>query len=364
MCFTVKPTIYSSGSSTVAIYTMQYCNRTVHLIDTPGFDDTLRSETEILQEIAYWLVESYEHEITLSGIIYLHRITDPRLQGAALRSLNVFKGLCGPDNYKGVVLVSTRWEALTPTHRALASRRHQELCQKDHFWGNMIRGGSLAVADSATRDDALGIIRHIIRKNRKLVLDFQRQILEDHKPIHETNAGRVLYEQQTTLEYDELEGQLDEIRSTMESEISRESKRGNRDLDFLRTELESSLKPVSSDLSKLKMDAHKLKSTWEDYLRKDYEMLTRQMTHGESPPRSYNNSVHEERKTSSIASPGIIQICQSTCDDRRFRDEVMVAQKYRLVNRPGHSRGLTALSFIGTGIAGAQLIAAMACVVM
>ena len=31
--------------------------RTVTLIDTPGFDDTTRSETEILKMIAFYLVE-------------------------------------------------------------------------------------------------------------------------------------------------------------------------------------------------------------------------------------------------------------------------------------------------------------------
>lgn len=41
-------------------------DRTVYLIDTPGFDDTKKSDTEVLSEIALWLGDLYKNKILLN----------------------------------------------------------------------------------------------------------------------------------------------------------------------------------------------------------------------------------------------------------------------------------------------------------
>ncbi|KAJ1334959.1 hypothetical protein MN608_01691 [Microdochium nivale] len=68
--------------------------RRVYLIDTPGFDDMLpgstRSDTEELKDIAFFLAQTYGRAIRLAGIIYLHRITDMRISGSALKNLAMF----------------------------------------------------------------------------------------------------------------------------------------------------------------------------------------------------------------------------------------------------------------------------------
>lgn len=62
---------------------------TVWLVDTPGFDDAHLSDTDVLREIATWLSNSYKDTAKLHGIIYLHRITDNKLGGSAMRNLHV-----------------------------------------------------------------------------------------------------------------------------------------------------------------------------------------------------------------------------------------------------------------------------------
>jgi len=59
----------------------------VLLIDTPGFDDSERSDTEILTEISKLLAAQYKLGVNLKGVIYLHRITDNRYQGSSVRTL-------------------------------------------------------------------------------------------------------------------------------------------------------------------------------------------------------------------------------------------------------------------------------------
>lgn len=83
--------------------------KTVYLIDTPGFDDTSRSDIDVLREIAGWLTASYSNRVFPHGIIYLHRISDVRMQGSAKKNLLMFKKLCGDDALRKVVLTTTIW---------------------------------------------------------------------------------------------------------------------------------------------------------------------------------------------------------------------------------------------------------------
>ncbi|KAE8417126.1 P-loop containing nucleoside triphosphate hydrolase protein [Aspergillus pseudocaelatus] len=91
----------------------------VHLIDTPGFDDTDLSDTEILKTIA----------------------ADVRVQGSALKNIRIFRSLVGEDNMTNVILVTTRWDSVTEVEGEL---RLQELLGKDKFWGGMITAGGEA----------------------------------------------------------------------------------------------------------------------------------------------------------------------------------------------------------------------------
>lgn len=58
----------------------------VTLVDTPGFDDTNRSDTDVLTEIANWMGSTYRHGMLLSGILYLHRITDKKITGSSMKN--------------------------------------------------------------------------------------------------------------------------------------------------------------------------------------------------------------------------------------------------------------------------------------
>lgn len=88
----------------------------MYLIDTPGFDDTHRTDTAVLGEIADWLAESYSHAVKLSGVIYLHRNTDTRVGGSGMKNLRMFRKLCGAANLRNVVLATTMWTDCKPDY--------------------------------------------------------------------------------------------------------------------------------------------------------------------------------------------------------------------------------------------------------
>jgi hypothetical protein len=96
--------------------------RAVELLDTPGFDDTSKSDTETLQSILTWLKISGKKDTLLSGIIYLHRITDDRMTGSMMTNLKIVKELCGEQATKNIILVSTRWENARSAEEVICCR--------------------------------------------------------------------------------------------------------------------------------------------------------------------------------------------------------------------------------------------------
>ena len=96
-------------------------------VDTPGFDDTYKSDIEILSMIADWLVNTcvfslrvwspvqynsgtrfrYKQSSNLATIIYMHRISDNRMSGSVLKNLKLFASLCGMEAMPNVIIATT-----------------------------------------------------------------------------------------------------------------------------------------------------------------------------------------------------------------------------------------------------------------
>jgi energy-coupling factor transporter ATP-binding protein EcfA2 len=128
------------------------------LIDTPGFDDTYVSDNVIISKIRTWLHASYQSGISLSGILYLHSITSPRLPGSAIRHLRLFRELVGDDNLGNVILATTFWNEIDPV---LGERREAELAEKRTYWGQLVERGSSIMRLDLSRASAMNVLRAV-----------------------------------------------------------------------------------------------------------------------------------------------------------------------------------------------------------
>jgi hypothetical protein len=64
------------GTESIEEYHFMYTpDIKVHLIDTPGFDDSHRSDREILLQLVDWMSQSHGPMTQVSGIIYFHKIS-------------------------------------------------------------------------------------------------------------------------------------------------------------------------------------------------------------------------------------------------------------------------------------------------
>ena len=160
----------------------------VHLIDTPGFDDSDRTDADVLRDIAGYLGTAYQNDIRLSGIIYTHRVTDPRMQGSARRNFFMFRKLCGSDCYRQIALVTTFWSQVGTD---IGVERENELIVTEEFWGHMHKQGSKILRHSNDRQSAMAILDALLQDRKSITLTIQRE-MKDGKGLEETEAGQQL----------------------------------------------------------------------------------------------------------------------------------------------------------------------------
>lgn len=182
----------------------------VAIVDTPGFDDTYRSDEDILAELSEFLSAQYVWgEFDLKGIIYLHRITDPRMTGSAYRYFQMFQRLCGEHTFKNIVLVTTMWDQLTD--RMVGVARDQEL--RNDFWSIMEEQGSQITKFDGSRDQAESIVLQLLGKP-PITLQLQHELVDRGLPLDQTSAGQPLAAslearlREATIDTERLNGQL------------------------------------------------------------------------------------------------------------------------------------------------------------
>jgi hypothetical protein len=248
-----------SGPSGVSLHSIQCNGKTVHLIDTPGFDDTNRPDEDVFQELAYWMVKSYKMNVRIGGIVYLHRVTDPRVQGSALRALRIFKKTCGADNYAGIVLATTRWDEVNST---VGSKRVRELKDKPEFWGEMVAGGSHVSDTSAGRISALKIVNYFATKNKTYILQLQKEMVDQDTPLHQTGAGQILYSS-WELEKDRLEAQAKTTLEQMREDVNVHYRRRSDDLQTEMNRLSQDMTSRIKAMKSLEASTDTLTTLWD-----------------------------------------------------------------------------------------------------
>ncbi|KAF8170413.1 P-loop containing nucleoside triphosphate hydrolase protein [Pholiota molesta] len=227
-------------------------NRSVTLIDTPGFDDTTKSDSDILSMIAAFLATEYENGKKLSGLVYIHRISDIRMGGISTRSFRMFKQLCGDSTLQNVVIVTNMWSEVTPE---IGEAREAELASQDMFFKPALDKGASLLRHENTRESAHAILQHIIQ-NRPLSLQIQRELIDEKKNISETAAGAELNR--------ELMVQMERHRREMQA-LEEEMKEAIRLQDEeTRRELEAETQKLQGEMNRIQADAQRLASEYNE----------------------------------------------------------------------------------------------------
>lgn len=173
-----------SCTSEVAVYPVQIKGRRVALIDTPGFDDTHRTDTEVLEEVAKYLAELLAQGILLSGVILLQPVGGTRVQGSERKRTRLFEKICGQNAFPNVVIASTMWSKVKRSDKKQVTASIEERSTSADFWGYMLNHGARYTEHQDTKSSALKIISMILQNEPK-PLQLQTELY--------ANDGRTAY---------------------------------------------------------------------------------------------------------------------------------------------------------------------------
>ena len=286
------------GTSKIDVYPLElHPGQTVYLIDTPGFNDTYKSDDQILVDITTWLATSYNNKVHLNGVIYLHDIIQGRMYGSSLRTLQTFRELSGADAMKKVILTTTHWDIVHSGSLTQAEGRENQLVQTEAFWGSMIAKGARVERHDNTKACAERLIRLVVPQS-PVTLAVQSQMVDQHLKLSETTAGKTLamdlikkmddsYRQQLA-ELRANKKQSEDMRRQHEQELanmrqkleitSREmTDRMNRELEARETQFREQAEAQAQREEEFRREQAEAYARREEALRRDLELERQQL---------------------------------------------------------------------------------------
>ena len=134
--------------------------------------------------------DAYEDKAKLTGVIYLHRISDLRMGNSSYKNLRMFRSLCGTKALSHVILATTMWDKVSSEEGAA---REGELLRDDRFWGQMKAAGSIVKRYHGTAGEAMAMVNELVQKSR-VVLRIQEEVAVQNKKLVDTKAGKEINE--------------------------------------------------------------------------------------------------------------------------------------------------------------------------
>jgi hypothetical protein len=210
------------------------------LIDTPGFNDKKRSDTELLESIVDYI---HRHNFNIIAVIYLHRVTERKLTGSTMLNLRLLRAICGEHYFRDLVLATTMWSTVPAEEMNSTIEREVQLNTSGAFWDDMLAKGAQYIRwDETRRMNDAKTAEEIVRicdKNKEvaplnILLELEKgckledtaahQILTEEMKKRLEREKRALEEEEQEIRY--LEHQKRELLTTVERErenVRRES---------------------------------------------------------------------------------------------------------------------------------------------
>lgn len=257
------PCISSSANITsdtreVEEYSLVKGGARVKLVDTPGFDNTIISDLDTLGKIVSWMKKS---QTPIHGVIYFHRISDPRMTPAAVANLRVLRKLCGDGNLAAVALTSSFWSC--GESELLCSR---EIKLQNGYWRDFLEGAKVIPYEDGS-NKKFKVIEHFLNRDKPIVLDIQKEL---ERRIEETSAG-IEIQGLFGIEKRHLEAKIAELTQALD-----EKNKVISDLESQATKLQDSFATEMRELEGRIAELQNAGSEKDDTIFKLHEFITRE----------------------------------------------------------------------------------------
>ncbi|KAK7436975.1 hypothetical protein VKT23_018790 [Stygiomarasmius scandens] len=242
----IGKTLHSCTTTVQLSQQFELDGRQVTLIDTPGFDDTTKSDADILNMIAAFLATTYEQGKKLAGVLYLHRISDIRMGGVSTRNFKMFRQLCGPDALKNVVLVTNMWGEIG---NEVGEAREMELKSEDKFWKPVLDKGAQVFRHDNTAGSAQAIVRYLVDK-QPVPLRIQTELVDQHKHLTDTAAGAEL-NRELMAQIKKHQAEMRDLEKEMKEAINARDEETRQELEIERNKMQAEMSALQTNSQKL-----------------------------------------------------------------------------------------------------------------
>jgi hypothetical protein len=222
----------------------------VWLIDTPGFDDTTRSDAKILEEINRCLTEYFMRNARVTGVIYVHAITEPRMRGSAMKNLRMFRQVVGDENMKHCCLVTTKWSR---QGKDVSQTREDELRNGDTFWKPLLKRGAKIKRFDDSPKSAMDIIAPFTLCD-KFLMKLTKEYNLEGKQLDMTDAGR-----------------------EVSDDIEKAKKAHKEEIELLKEERARALKDKDEEMLKMIDDERRQLQSKIDEMKEGQELLKKKL---------------------------------------------------------------------------------------
>ena len=183
--------------------------------------------------------------IPIRGIVYMHRITDNRMGGTALRNFRMFHAICGPSAMQNAVIVLNMWEK---SKQAVYEEREREL--RDTFFGDALKDGARMMRHDGSKASANEILKGIVGRE-PVDLAIQIEMGDRKLALHATEAGLALLGDLASRERKHIE-ELRQIRAELEEARLRRDTADEGDLKTAVRSLEAMRRRLSEEQTKVR----------------------------------------------------------------------------------------------------------------
>ena len=198
----------------------------------------------------------------MNGLIYLHRISDPKTGGTSKRNLRLFKQLCGDSSLRNVCIATTNWDRVTKEE---GDRRERDLRESQNIFKPLINEGAQLTRHDKGITSARSIVNFLIHKDpTKLQIQIE---LDAGLALEDTSTGAGLLEEILELKAKQ-EAKLLALKEEMEEAARKKHAELLAELEEERQNREAQRKKMEEDLENLKMQARSDTMKHEEEIRR------------------------------------------------------------------------------------------------
>jgi len=265
-----------------------------------------------LKSIAAFLGESYSAGAKLAGVIYVHRISDDKFGGLAVKNFRMFRELCGEQTLKNVILMTNMWERVTPEQGA---DREQQL--RDKYFKAAIEKGAQLCRHTNSPESTQEILRKIL-KNEPLVLKIQDELIDQGKDIGQTGAGEELNREICEV-VERYQREIGGVEESMREAMEKKDEESREELEEEKRRMEEEMEKLREEPAEMESKFEKARREMEERINARFETQMKQIQEAyDAQIREYEERVKElERDERENAASQIDSMKKVIADLRR-----------------------------------------------